>query len=98
MRLQVAALATALAVTWGLPSDGSIRLKPDPTHRGPTYLGLIHSELIHPRPVRYETGSSVSSQDASGEGIRLFLVRLQRVVQQGNLAAYSALLDESADS
>jgi hypothetical protein len=81
MRLQVAALATALAVTWGPSSDGSIRL-PDP---------------IRPGRTGYEAGSSGAPQDASGDGIRLFLVRLQRVVQQSDAAVYNALLDESAD-
>ncbi len=40
---------------------------------------------------------SVSAQDASGDGIPLFLVRLERVVQQADPAAYNALLIESAD-
>ena len=40
---------------------------------------------------------SVSAQDASGDGIPLFLVHLERVVQQADPAAYNALLIESAD-
>jgi hypothetical protein len=36
MRLQVAAFAATLALTWGPLSGGSIRLKPDPTRPGPT--------------------------------------------------------------
>jgi len=43
------------------------------------------------------TSSSVSSQDTQGDGIRLFLFRLERAVQQSDAAAYGALLTDSAD-
>ena len=39
----------------------------------------------------------VSAQDTSDDGISPFLVRLERVVQQADPAAYNALLIESAD-
>lgn len=39
----------------------------------------------------------VSAQDTPGDGIPPFLLRLERVVQQGDRAAYDALLTESAD-
>ncbi|MDO8794131.1 MAG: M1 family aminopeptidase, partial [Vicinamibacterales bacterium] len=39
----------------------------------------------------------VSTQDTPRDGIRLFLLGLERVVQQSDVAAYNALLAESAD-
>ena len=44
-----------------------------------------------------EIAFSRSPQDAAGDGIRLFLVRLERIVQQSDPMAYNALLVESAD-
>jgi hypothetical protein len=41
--------------------------------------------------------TSVSAQDTPGDGIRLFLNRLERIAQQSDAAAYGALLAESAD-
>jgi hypothetical protein len=44
------------------------------------------------------TGSGpVSAQDIPGDGIRPFVLRLERVVRQGDGAAYHAMLAESAD-
>ena len=43
------------------------------------------------------SSSSVSSQDTQGDGVRLLLFRLERAVQQGDPAAYGALLTDSAD-
>jgi hypothetical protein len=40
---------------------------------------------------------SASAQDTPGDGIRAFLFRLERVVRQADVAAYDALLTESAD-
>jgi len=40
---------------------------------------------------------SVSAQDVPGDGIRLFLIRLEQIVQQSDPLAYNTLLIESAD-
>src|SRR3990167_10436174 len=40
---------------------------------------------------------SVSAQDVPGDGIRLFLIRLEQIVQQSDPLAYNTLLTESAD-
>jgi hypothetical protein len=39
----------------------------------------------------------LSAQEAGGDGVRLFLNRLERIVQQSDASAYTALLAESAD-
>jgi Peptidase family M1 domain len=48
-------------------------------------------------PRWYAVSSGVSRQDTPGDSVQLFLVRLERIVQRGDAAAYVALLDESAD-
>src|SRR3979490_2566908 len=74
MRLQAAALAAALAVTWGPSSGGLIRL-----------------------PASALAAAIASPQDVTGDGIRAFLLRLERVVRQSDVAAYEILLTKSAD-
>ena len=51
-----------------------------------------------PKPdhARYQAGSRLSTQDASGDRIDSFLLRLERVVQANAVAEYVALLTESA--
>ena len=41
--------------------------------------------------------AGVSPQDATADGIRVFLLRLERVMRQSDVAAYESLLTESAD-
>src|SRR5712671_216023 len=74
MRLQAAALAASLAVTWGPSSGGPIRLT-----------------------ASAKATAVASPQDATGDGIRAFLLRLERVVRQSDVAAYENLLTTSAD-
>src|SRR5258706_14943919 len=92
MRFQAAALAASLAVTWG------------PSSRPPfasARLAEAQSAEAAGGPVRpsapARAAAIASPQDATGDGIRAFLLRLERVVRQGDVAAYENLLTKSAD-
>src|SRR5205814_9481556 len=90
MRLQAAALAAALAITWGPPSRLRSATAWHAEAQGAKAAG-------GPRRLAAGSGSSVSTQETPGDGIRAFLLRLERVFQLGDGAAYHALLTESAD-
>ena len=98
MRLQTAALAASLAVTWVPLSGGSV--PPSASARAARLGETAPQPGVGGKPdsTGYAVSSGLGPQGALlDDSISQFFVRLERIVQQGDATAYNALLAESAD-